>query len=60
MRVTDAIPGQGALTADTVVVVGKGHEKGQEAGGVVHPFDDRLVLRDALEHRHGRRTKASP
>jgi UDP-N-acetylmuramoyl-L-alanyl-D-glutamate--2,6-diaminopimelate ligase len=45
--------------ADTVVVVGKGHEKGQEAAGVVHPFDDRVVLRDALEHVHGRRAKAS-
>jgi len=33
---------------DTVVVVGKGHETGQEAGGVVHPFDDREELRAAL------------
>ena len=46
-------------STDTVVVVGKGHEKGQEAGGVVHPFDDRVVLRDALEHTQGRRAKAS-
>jgi UDP-N-acetylmuramoyl-L-alanyl-D-glutamate--2,6-diaminopimelate ligase len=35
--------------ADTVVVVGKGHESGQEIAGVVHPFDDRTVLREALE-----------
>jgi UDP-N-acetylmuramoyl-L-alanyl-D-glutamate--2,6-diaminopimelate ligase len=34
---------------DTVLVAGKGHETGQEIAGVVHPFDDRLVLRAALE-----------
>lgn len=33
---------------DVVVVAGKGHETGQEAGGVVTPFDDRVVLREAL------------
>ena len=33
---------------DTVVVVGKGHESGQEVAGVVHPFDDREELRAAL------------
>jgi UDP-N-acetylmuramoyl-L-alanyl-D-glutamate--2,6-diaminopimelate ligase len=33
---------------DTVLVAGKGHETGQEIAGVVHPFDDRTVLRDAL------------
>jgi UDP-N-acetylmuramoyl-L-alanyl-D-glutamate--2,6-diaminopimelate ligase len=36
---------------DTVVVLGKGHESGQEIAGVVHPFDDRAELREALmEH----------
>jgi UDP-N-acetylmuramoyl-L-alanyl-D-glutamate--2,6-diaminopimelate ligase len=38
----------------TVAVVGKGHETGQEVGGVVHPFDDRDVLRDALGRAAGR------
>ena len=36
---------------DTVVVLGKGHESGQEIAGVVHPFEDRAELRAALiEH----------
>jgi UDP-N-acetylmuramoyl-L-alanyl-D-glutamate--2,6-diaminopimelate ligase len=38
-----------ARPGDAVVVAGKGHEQGQEIGGVVHPFDDRVVLREALE-----------
>jgi UDP-N-acetylmuramoyl-L-alanyl-D-glutamate--2,6-diaminopimelate ligase len=33
---------------DVVVIAGKGHEQGQEIEGVVHPFDDREVVRDAL------------
>lgn len=33
---------------DTVVVLGKGHEKGQEIQGVKHPFDDRDAVRAAL------------
>jgi UDP-N-acetylmuramoyl-L-alanyl-D-glutamate--2,6-diaminopimelate ligase len=33
---------------DVVVVAGKGHEQGQEVAGVVHPFDDRVVLRESL------------
>jgi UDP-N-acetylmuramoyl-L-alanyl-D-glutamate--2,6-diaminopimelate ligase len=37
-----------ARPGDTVLVAGKGHESGQEAGGVVTPFDDRVVLREAL------------
>jgi len=36
---------------DTVVVVGKGHETGQEVAGVVHPFEDRAELRAALDER---------
>ncbi len=38
----------GAAAADDVVVIaGKGHEQGQEAGGVVTPFDDAAVAREA-------------
>ena len=37
-----------ARVGDTVVVLGKGHESGQETAGVVHPFDDRTQLRAAL------------
>jgi UDP-N-acetylmuramoyl-L-alanyl-D-glutamate--2,6-diaminopimelate ligase len=40
-----------AGSGDTVLVAGKGHETGQEIAGVVHPFDDRLVLRAAIERR---------
>jgi UDP-N-acetylmuramoyl-L-alanyl-D-glutamate--2,6-diaminopimelate ligase len=42
-----------AAEGDTVLVAGKGHETGQEIAGVVHPFDDRLVLRAALEKAAG-------
>ncbi len=37
-----------ARTGDVVLVAGKGHETGQEIEGVVHPFDDRDVVRDVL------------
>ncbi|RZI87877.1 MAG: UDP-N-acetylmuramoyl-L-alanyl-D-glutamate--2,6-diaminopimelate ligase, partial [Microbacterium sp.] len=33
---------------DTLLVAGKGHETGQEVGGVVHPFDDRDEVRAVL------------
>jgi UDP-N-acetylmuramoyl-L-alanyl-D-glutamate--2,6-diaminopimelate ligase len=37
-----------ARAGDTVLVAGKGHETGQEVEGAVHPFDDRVVLREEL------------
>lgn len=37
-----------AAPGDIVLVAGKGHETGQEVRGVVHPFDDREVVRDLL------------
>ncbi|MFF8812068.1 UDP-N-acetylmuramoyl-L-alanyl-D-glutamate--2,6-diaminopimelate ligase [Streptomyces pactum] len=38
-----------ARPGDTVLVAGKGHELGQDIAGVVRPFDDRQVLRRAIE-----------
>lgn len=35
---------------DAIVVAGKGHEQGQEIAGVVYPFDDAAVLREAIAH----------
>jgi UDP-N-acetylmuramoyl-L-alanyl-D-glutamate--2,6-diaminopimelate ligase len=37
-----------ARPGDIVLVAGKGHETGQEIAGVVHPFDDRQVVREAF------------
>ena len=37
-----------AGATDMVVVLGKGHETGQEIAGVVHPFDDRQTVRELL------------
>ena len=37
-----------ARPGDVVLVAGKGHETGQEIDGVVHPFDDRDVVRELL------------
>ncbi|WP_297692940.1 UDP-N-acetylmuramoyl-L-alanyl-D-glutamate--2,6-diaminopimelate ligase [Phenylobacterium sp.] len=38
---------------DILVVAGKGHEQGQKVGDVVHPFDDVVETRAALELVHG-------
>ncbi len=38
-----------ARPGDIVLVAGKGHEQGQEIAGVVRPFDDREVLRAAID-----------
>jgi UDP-N-acetylmuramoyl-L-alanyl-D-glutamate--2,6-diaminopimelate ligase len=43
----------GAEEGDVVVIAGKGHEQGQEVAGVVHPFDDRDVAREALRRLRG-------
>jgi UDP-N-acetylmuramoyl-L-alanyl-D-glutamate--2,6-diaminopimelate ligase len=37
-----------ARPGDTLLVAGKGHETGQEVAGTVHPFDDRVVLAEAV------------
>ncbi len=34
---------------DLVLILGKGHEQGQEIAGTVLPFDDRLVVAEELE-----------
>jgi UDP-N-acetylmuramoyl-L-alanyl-D-glutamate--2,6-diaminopimelate ligase len=39
---------QEASEGDVVLVLGKGHEQGQEVLGTVTPFDDRVVLAEAL------------
>ncbi|HEY3722007.1 MAG TPA: UDP-N-acetylmuramoyl-L-alanyl-D-glutamate--2,6-diaminopimelate ligase [Acidimicrobiia bacterium] len=38
-----------AAAGDVVVVAGKGHERGQDIGGDVSAFDDRVVAREELE-----------
>ena len=40
-----------AQEGDLVIVLGKGHEKGQEISGEVHPFDDRIELARAIENK---------
>ncbi len=38
-----------AEEGDIVVIAGKGHEPGQIVAGVIHPFDDAEVARDAMD-----------
>ena len=40
-----------AQAGDLVLILGKGHEKGQEISGVIHPFDDRVELARAIEDK---------
>ncbi len=42
-----------AAPGDIVIIAGKGHEAYQEVRGVRHPFDDRVVAREALRARQG-------
>jgi UDP-N-acetylmuramoyl-L-alanyl-D-glutamate--2,6-diaminopimelate ligase len=37
-----------AEEGDLVLILGKGHEQGQDIGGVIEPFDDRTVARELL------------
>jgi UDP-N-acetylmuramoyl-L-alanyl-D-glutamate--2,6-diaminopimelate ligase len=45
---------QEARSGDLVLIAGKGHEKYQEIGGRVLPFDDVDVAKDALARRRSR------
>ena len=40
-----------AQAGDVVIVLGKGHEKGQEISGINYPFDDRVELAKAIEDK---------
>lgn len=42
-----------AEDGDAIVILGKGHERGQEIDGFKHPFDDRVEARAALAARRG-------
>ncbi len=37
-----------AKPGDLIMILGKGHELGQDIGGVVSPFDDRAVAQEAM------------
>jgi UDP-N-acetylmuramoyl-L-alanyl-D-glutamate--2,6-diaminopimelate ligase len=40
-----------AQSGDVVIVLGKGHEKGQEINGEITDFDDRIELAKAIENK---------
>ncbi|PGH50857.1 UDP-N-acetylmuramoyl-L-alanyl-D-glutamate--2,6-diaminopimelate ligase [Streptomyces sp. Ru87] len=48
-----------AEPGDAVLVLGKGHEQGQNIAGVVRAFDDREVLADAIRARTAEDTRRS-
>ena len=43
-----------ARPGDAVLILGKGHEQGQDVAGVVTPFDDRVELRAAIDQTAAR------
>ena len=44
--ITEAV--RRAEPGDVIALLGKGHERGQEISGQIHPFDDRVELAAAL------------
>jgi UDP-N-acetylmuramoyl-L-alanyl-D-glutamate--2,6-diaminopimelate ligase len=50
-RTAIALAFDAANPGDVVVIAGKGHERGQEIAGVIHPFDDREVAVALLGER---------
>ncbi len=42
-----------AAPGDVIALLGKGHERGQEISGQIHPFDDRVELAAALREVAG-------
>jgi UDP-N-acetylmuramoyl-L-alanyl-D-glutamate--2,6-diaminopimelate ligase len=38
-----------AKSGDCILLMGKGHESGQEVNGVVTPFDDRIELLNSIQ-----------
>lgn len=49
-----------AQPGDSLLVLGKGHEQGQDIAGVVRPFDDKDVLRRAIQERTAHRAALVP
>ncbi len=47
--ITEAV--RRASDGDVIALLGKGHERGQEISGEMHPFDDRVELAAALTER---------
>ena len=37
-----------AKAGDTILILGKGHESGQEVAGQIQPFDDQIELQSAI------------
>ncbi len=50
--ITEAV--RRAVDGDVIALLGKGHERGQEISGELHPFDDRIELAAALRERDER------